>query len=74
MFFYFFGFFSEFIVKQEMEAKFALNPVGVLQELCMAYHWQLPDYEYFKEFCNESNELKFIVICSLNTIRSKGKF
>lgn len=61
-------------MKQIVETKLELNPVGVLQEMCMAYHWQMPVYEYHKELCNESNEVKFIAICSLNTFRTKGKF
>lgn len=68
------SFSSEPIVKQMIETKFELNPIGVLQELCMAYHWELPHYECFKELCNESNKFKFIVICSLKSFRSKGMF
>lgn len=64
-----FYFSSEDHAKKIIEAKSEINPVGLLQEMCMAQHWELPNYEYSK---NEQN-CGFVVWCYLKNFKTMGK-
>lgn len=60
--------FREDHVNRILKAKLEINPIGVLQELCMARKWPLPDYEFKK-----TNNNVFKVVCFLNIHKSEGK-
>jgi len=48
------------------------NPVGTLQELCMAEHWTLPYYQLVEEEGDKSKQI-FTVVCKLYHNEEKGK-
>lgn len=48
-----------------------LNPIGVLQELCMARHWELPSYEI--EDFNGPQKPWYSIKCTLKIYIAKGK-
>lgn len=47
--------------------------ISLLQELCMARDWMLPNYEFFQENVNKDHTLLHSVICSAGPYKSKGE-
>lgn len=54
------------------ETKWALNPIGALQELCMVRRWQLPEYRTLDDCEGEGNSHWYIISCSISTYRTSG--
>lgn len=54
-----------------LKSSVEFNPVGSLQELCMAFHYPLPLYTFYDENLKNYNE-KFTVACSILTYKSTG--
>ncbi|XP_050548038.1 interferon-inducible double-stranded RNA-dependent protein kinase activator A-like, partial [Daktulosphaira vitifoliae] len=65
--------FSEDAPKNILETKSDINPIGVLQELCMARRWQLPEYDFPSDDSGEPHNRWYRVICSILKYKTQGE-
>lgn len=65
--------FSEDHTKKIIETKSEVNPIGLLQEMCMARHCELPNYDFLKDELNETHNPWYSVTCCLKNHKTMGK-
>ncbi|XP_050529240.1 LOW QUALITY PROTEIN: interferon-inducible double-stranded RNA-dependent protein kinase activator A homolog B-like [Daktulosphaira vitifoliae] len=59
--------------KNILETKSDINPIGVLQELCMARRWQLPEYDFPSDDSGEPHNRWYRVTCSILKYKTQGE-